>query len=100
VITSVKYGLLLAVVMVVPMFWPLLESGEMTTDTAIKQGGIVFAGCTFGVYLLTYLVNSYTRQQARARRRADMAAQLEQAVQHQQAAKNPGQQSNRLSGPS
>jgi type VI protein secretion system component VasK len=88
--TSVKYGLLLAAIVAVPVFWPLLDSGEMTTDAAIRQGGIVVAGCVFGVYLLTHLVNSYSRQQAQARRRAAMTNQLEQAVQRRQAANESG----------
>jgi hypothetical protein len=83
VTTAVRYGLLLAVVVGIPVFWPLMSSGQMTTEAALTRGAVLVGGCVFGVYLVTYLVDSYTRQQAQARRRAAMADRLERALQQQ-----------------
>jgi hypothetical protein len=52
--------------------WPLyslVSSGSMDATSALVRGGIVAAGCAFGVSLLLDLAAGYEREAQRTRRR-------------------------------
>lgn len=84
--SAVKYGLALAAVTYLPVLWPLVRSGDMTTEAALQRGAVVAGGCAVGAVLLEHLVRGYQKEQARARRLAAAATQLEQAARKRAAA--------------
>ena len=52
--------------------WPLyslVSSGSMDATSALVRGGIVAAGCAFGVSLLLDLADNYEREARRTQRR-------------------------------
>lgn len=83
--SAVKYGLALAAVTCLPVLWPLVRSGDMTTEAALQRGAVVAGGCAVGAVLLEHLVRGYQKEQARARRLAAAAAQLERTARERAA---------------
>jgi hypothetical protein len=73
-------GLLIAAVVAGPPLYTLYQGGDIALSTVLVHGGLVAAGCAFGVSLVNRLIADYRAQADRERRIQEMMDSLEDVV--------------------
>ncbi len=87
----VTVGVGLTAVLAGPELYSMVQSGQISMDTALLRGAVMTAGCAFGAHLIASIVQGYQRaheheilrlryEEARAEAQAEAEALAAEAV--------------------